>query len=34
VKLVPDVAGDGSGGLNAMLARMIAAGAVNEPPKL
>jgi uncharacterized membrane protein YqiK len=37
VKLVPDIAvtGDGSGGLvNAMLARMIAAGGVNEPPKL
>jgi uncharacterized membrane protein YqiK len=37
VKLVPDIAvtGDGSGGLvNAMLARMIAAGGANEPPKL
>ena len=37
VKLVPDIAvtGDGSGELvNAMLARMIAAGGANEPPKL
>ena len=36
VKLVPDIAvsGDGGGGLvNAMLARMIAAGGPHEPPK-
>jgi hypothetical protein len=36
VKLVPDIAvtGDGSGGLvNAMLARLVAAGGSIEPPK-
>jgi uncharacterized membrane protein YqiK len=36
VKLVPDIAvtGDGSGGLvNAMLARMVAAGSPNKPPE-